>query len=206
MNYGRCAAETIPAPMKRHNDPAPTLERAELERQVESLRRNARSLCREHDILRKADAQLKNGQGAAPLFASNRGKGRLVDALRNTYARPALLAALGLARRSCLCHSERPRAADKYIRVRQVLTGSVKLSYRSNNGRRMRTALGRPQALSNIDTVELQDQAGNVYLSPSIACVEFRNTQKYLTQYPYCGQDLLAWQRAKIGAMCGTRH
>ena len=45
--------------MKQHNDSPPDPERAELERQVETLRRNLRQLQLEHDLLKKANELLK---------------------------------------------------------------------------------------------------------------------------------------------------
>ncbi|MGF6918118.1 hypothetical protein OKW28_002291 [Paraburkholderia sp. 40] len=45
--------------MKRHNDSPHTPERGELERQVESLRRDIRQLQLEHDILEKTNQLLK---------------------------------------------------------------------------------------------------------------------------------------------------
>jgi transposase-like protein len=49
----------VPASMKRHKTPAPPHERAELEQQVESLRRDIRQLQLERDILKKANELLK---------------------------------------------------------------------------------------------------------------------------------------------------
>ena len=48
-----------PASMKRHNDPPPASELSELERQVESLRRDIRHLQLERDILEKATELVK---------------------------------------------------------------------------------------------------------------------------------------------------
>ncbi|MGF6932159.1 hypothetical protein OKW41_001298 [Paraburkholderia sp. UCT70] len=45
--------------MKRHNDSPHAPERGELERQVESLRRDIRQLQLEHDILEKTNQLLK---------------------------------------------------------------------------------------------------------------------------------------------------
>lgn len=50
-----------PASMKRHKNPASAPERAELEQQLESLRRDIRQLQLEHDILKKANELLKKG-------------------------------------------------------------------------------------------------------------------------------------------------
>ena len=56
----------------------------ELERQVESLRRDLRRLQLEHDILKKANGLLKKGLGVDLSLLSNREKTVLVDALRET--------------------------------------------------------------------------------------------------------------------------
>lgn len=45
--------------MKRQKKPAPDSERAKLEQQVESLRRDVRQLQLEHDILKKANELIK---------------------------------------------------------------------------------------------------------------------------------------------------
>lgn len=49
----------VPASMKRKKKPAPDHDRAELEQQVESLRRDIRQLQLEHDILKKANELIK---------------------------------------------------------------------------------------------------------------------------------------------------
>ena len=74
-----------PASMKPNNDSPPDPERAELERQVESLRRDVRQLQLEHDILKKANELLKKGLGVDLPLLTNREKAVLVDALRKTY-------------------------------------------------------------------------------------------------------------------------
>lgn len=45
--------------MKLHNDSPPDPQRTDLERQVESLRRDIRQLQLEHDLLKKANELLK---------------------------------------------------------------------------------------------------------------------------------------------------
>lgn len=49
--------------MRHQKKPAPNLERAELEQQVESLRRDIRKLELERDILKKANALIKKKMG-----------------------------------------------------------------------------------------------------------------------------------------------
>ena len=81
--------------MKPHNDSPSDPERAELERQVESLRRDVRQLQLEHDILKKANELLKKGLGVDLPLLSNREKTVLVDALRKIYALSELFVELG---------------------------------------------------------------------------------------------------------------
>ncbi len=59
-----------PASMKRQKKPAPDDERAKLEQQVESLRRDIRQLQLEHDILKKANELIKKGMGIDPQLLS----------------------------------------------------------------------------------------------------------------------------------------
>src|SRR6202012_332791 len=85
----------VPASMKRKKKPVPDHERAELEQQVESLRRDIRQLQLEHDILKKANELIKKGMGVVPQLLSNREKTMLVAALKQASPLPALLAVLG---------------------------------------------------------------------------------------------------------------
>lgn len=135
----------VAASMKRHNSPIPPPERAELEQQVESLRRDIRQLQLEHDILKKANELLKKGLGIDPQLLSNREKTMLVDALRQTYTLPELLVALSLARSCYFYHRARLLAADKYAGVRRVITDIFKLNHHCYGYRRIRAALGRQQ-------------------------------------------------------------
>jgi len=134
-----------PASMKRQSKPAPDDERAELEQQVESLRRDIRKLQLEHDILKKANELLKKEMGAAPQLLSNREKTMLVDALKLTYALPELLAVLGLARSSYFYHRARLLVANKYATARSVIANIFELNHRCYGYRRIRAALGRQQ-------------------------------------------------------------
>jgi transposase InsO family protein len=129
--------------MKRQKKPAPDHERAKLEQQVESLRRNIRQLQLEHDILKKANELIKKGMGITPQLLSNREKTMLVDALKQTYALPELLAVLGLARSSYYYHRARLLLADKYAGARRVIADIFELNHRCYGYRRMRAALRR---------------------------------------------------------------
>jgi transposase InsO family protein/transposase-like protein len=127
----------VPASMKRKKKPAPDHERAELEQQVESLRRDIQQLQLEHDILKKANPQL----------LSNREKTMLVDALKQTYALPELLAALGLPRSSYFYHRARLLVADRHADARRVIADIFELNHRCYGYRRIRAALIRQQVV-----------------------------------------------------------
>ena len=129
--------------MTRSNDPPQTSEQATLEQQVESLRRDIRKLQIEHDILKKANEILKKGLGVDPQLLTNREKTELVDALKQTYTLPELLAELGLARSSYFYHRARIQTADKYAGVRLAIADIFELNHRCYGYRRVRAALGR---------------------------------------------------------------
>ncbi|GJG94347.1 IS3 family transposase [Cupriavidus pauculus] len=134
-----------PASMKRQSKPAPDHERAELEQQVESLRRDIRKLQLEHDILKKANELIKKEVGVDPQLLSNREKTMLVDALHQTYSLLELLAALGLARSSNFYHRARLLVSDKYASARCAIANIFELNYRCYGYRRIRAALARQQ-------------------------------------------------------------
>jgi transposase InsO family protein len=129
--------------MTRRNDPPQTSEQTTLEQQVESLRRDIRKLQIEHDILKKANEILKKGLGVDPQLLTNREKTELVDALKQTYTLPELLAELGLARSSYFYHRARIQTADKYAGVRLAIADIFELNHRCYGYRRVRAALGR---------------------------------------------------------------
>jgi hypothetical protein len=74
--------------MKPNNDSPPDPERAQLERQVETLRRDIRQLQLEHGILKKANEIIKKDLGVNLQLLTNQEKTRLVDALRDAYGLP----------------------------------------------------------------------------------------------------------------------
>ncbi len=85
----------------KHTHPSPKeREQQELERQVEALRREVRQLRLEQDLLNKANELLKKGLGVDLQLLSNRVKTLLIDALKENYGLPELLAQLGIARSS----------------------------------------------------------------------------------------------------------
>ena len=136
-------APEAPASVKPNNDLPPDPERAELERQVQSLRRDIRKLQLEHDILKKANEIIKKGLGADLPLLSNQEKTRLVDALRDAYGLPELFAELDLARSSYFYHRAQLRGADKYADARLVITDVFERNHRCYGYRRIRAALGR---------------------------------------------------------------
>jgi len=132
-----------PASMKHSNNSPPVPERAELERQLESLQRDIRQLQLERDLLKKANELLKKGLGVDLQLLTNREKTLLVDALKELYALPELLAQLDLARSSYFYHRARVKVADKYLAVRQTLTDIFELNHRCYGYRRLQASLAR---------------------------------------------------------------
>ena len=133
----------VPASMKRHADLPSEPQRAELERQLESLRRDVRNLQLEHDLLKKANELLKKGLGVDLQLLTNREKTLLVDALRHTHALPDLLARLGLARSSYFYHRARLWVADKYVDVRRTIADIFERNHRCYGYRRIHASLSR---------------------------------------------------------------
>lgn len=132
-----------PASMKPNNDSPPDPERAELERQVETLRRDIRQLQLERDILKKANEIIKKDLGVNLQLLTNQEKTRLVDALRDAYGLPELFAELDLARSSYFYHRARLRVADKYGGVRRTIADIFALNHCCYGYRRIQASLGR---------------------------------------------------------------
>jgi transposase-like protein len=120
----------VPASMKRNNNPPPAPELAELERQLESLQRDIRHLQLERDLLKKANEIVKKDLGVDLQLLTNREKTFLVDALKELYALPELLAQLDLARSAYFYHRARVKVADKYLALRQTVTDIFELNHR----------------------------------------------------------------------------
>ena len=133
----------VPASMKRNNNSPIAPERAELERQLESLQRHIRHLQLERDLLNKANEIVKKGLGVDLQLLTNREKTLLVDALKELYALPELLAQLDLARSSYFYHRARVKVADKYLVVRQTITDIFELNHRCYGYRRLQASLTR---------------------------------------------------------------
>lgn len=130
-----------PVPMKRQQDAPATSDRAELEQQVEALRRDIRRLQLEKDLLKKANELLKKELGIDRQELTNREKTQLVDALRATYTLTELLCELDLPRSSYFYHRARLEMADKYADVRQAMTDIFERNYRCYGYRRIHASL-----------------------------------------------------------------
>lgn len=129
--------------MKRRKTPAPAPEREELERQLEALQRDVRQLQLEHDLLKKANELLKKDLGVDLPLLSNREKTRLVDALKDLYRLPELLAQLRLPRSSYFYHRARASLADKYVAIRRIITEIFETNHRCYGYRRLQASLAR---------------------------------------------------------------
>ena len=132
-----------PASMKRDKEPPTKTDKAQLEKQVESLRRDIRQLQLERDLLKKANEILKKGLGVDLELLTNREKTMLVDALREAYALPQLLDELHLPRSSYFYHRARLGLADKYAEVRRSIADIFHSNHRCYGYRRIQASLIR---------------------------------------------------------------
>ena len=141
----RLLGREAPASMKHTNQSPRAQERDELEREVEALRREVRQLRLEQDLLNKANELLKKGLGVDLQLLSNREKTLLIDALKEHYGLPELLAQLGIARSSYFYHRARAVVGDKYVQVRQSITEIFESNHRCYGYRRLQASLTRQQ-------------------------------------------------------------
>jgi len=130
-----------PASMKRQQEAPPDLDRAELEQQVEMLRRDIRRLQLEKDVLKKASELIKKELGIDRQHLTNREKTLLVDALKPSYPLTQLLSEVGLPRSSYFYHLARLKVADKYAEVRDAMTDIFERNYRCYGYRRIHACL-----------------------------------------------------------------
>lgn len=120
-----------PASMKRQKDSAPPdVERAELEKQLDEVRRNVHRLQLEQDVLKKANELIKKDVGIDQCLRTNREKTQLVDALSHAYALTDLLNEKSLARRSYFYHRAKLDVADKYADVRRTMAEVFERNHR----------------------------------------------------------------------------
>jgi transposase InsO family protein len=129
--------------MKPQQDPSPSSERDELERELERLQQDVKRLKLEQDILKKANELLKKELGIDQQLLTNREKSQLVDALRSTHALADLLAEIKLPRSSYFYHRGRLELGDKYAAVRGVMADIFERNYRCYGSRRMHATLAR---------------------------------------------------------------
>ena len=163
--------------MKRKNNSPPAPELAELERQLESLQRDIRHLQLERDLLKKANEIVKKGLGVDLQRLTNREKTLVVDALKELYGLPELLAQLELALSS---YSE--KVVQRLIKQESLVVSKPK---RRRYGSYLGEISPAPENLINrdfhaaapnekwlTDITEFQIPAGKVYLSPVIDCFD----------------------------------
>ena len=129
------------ASMKRQQDAPASLDRVELEQQLETLRRDIQRLQLEKDLLKKANELLKKELGIDRQSLTNREKTQLVDALRPIYTLTELLCEVDLPRSSYFYHRVRLEVADKYVEARQAMTDIFERNYRCYGYRRMHASL-----------------------------------------------------------------
>ncbi|HBO4002011.1 TPA: IS3 family transposase [Pseudomonas aeruginosa] len=156
-----------PASMKRRHELPPSAERQELERQIESLRRDVHRLQLEHDLLKKANELIKKDTGIDRKVLTNREKTMLADALRQQYPLAELLETLDLPRSSYFYHRARLQAKEKYAQVRHAMAEIFEGNHCCYGYRRMRAALSR-QCLRLSEKVirRLMRQEGLVVAKP----------------------------------------
>ncbi|AOF94478.1 IS3 family transposase [Sinorhizobium sp. RAC02] len=143
-----------PSSMKRRNTSPPAPDREELERQLEALQRDVRQLQLEHDLLKKANELLKKGLGVDLPLLSNREKTRLVDALKDLYRLPELLAQLRLPRSSYFYHRARASLADKYVAIRRSIIEIFETNHRCYGYRRLQASLARERVMISEKVVQ----------------------------------------------------
>lgn len=134
----------VPPSMTRQHEPESPLspDHTELEKTVDSLRRDIRKLQLEHDLLKKANEWLKKGLGVNLHLLTNREKAMLVDALRPTYTLSELLTEVDIARSSYFYHRACAKGPDKYADARRVMALVFENNHRCYGYRRLRAALG----------------------------------------------------------------
>ncbi|WP_284948320.1 IS3 family transposase [Acidisoma cladoniae] len=156
-----------PASMNRNNNSPPAPELAELQRQLELLQRDIRHLQLERDLLKKANEIVKKGLGVDLQLLTNREKTLLIDALKELYTLPELLAQVDLARSSYFYHQGRVKMADNYLVLRQTITDIFELNNCCYGYSRLQASLTR-QCITISEKVmqRLMKQEGLVVSKP----------------------------------------
>ncbi len=127
--------------MKHQQDAPASSDGAELEQQMDTLRRDVRRLQLEKDVLKKASELLKKELGIDRQPLTNREKTQLVDALREDYALTDLLGEVDLPRSSYFYQRARLQMADKYADARQAMVDIFERNYRCYGYRRIHASL-----------------------------------------------------------------
>lgn len=156
-----------PASMKRKNNLLAAPEQAELERQLEALKRDIHQLQLERDLLNKANELLKKGLGINLQLLPNREKTLLIDALKEHYGLLELLVQLGIARSSYFYHRARAAVGDKYSSVRRSITDIFDKNLRCYGYRRLQATLAKQEVTISEKVVQrLMKQEGLVVAKP----------------------------------------
>jgi len=117
--------------------------------------------------LKKANELLKKGLGVDLERLTNREKTLLVDALKDLYRLPELLAQLELVRSSYFYHRARVNLADKYLAIRRSITEIFEINHRCYGYRRLQASLARQRVTISEKVVQrLMKQEGLVVAKP----------------------------------------
>jgi transposase InsO family protein/transposase-like protein len=130
---------TIDMPKKKR--PHKSEEHGKLQEQVEDLQQRMYQLQLEHDILKKANDQLKKDQGVNPDLLTNKEKTNLIDALLDTYRLNELLDAVGLPKSSYFYHKARMKLPEKYAESRVHIKEIFNSNWQCYGYRRIRVEL-----------------------------------------------------------------
>ena len=179
-----------PASMKRIKDLSTETTKADLERQVEALRRDMRHLQLERDPLKKANEIIKKDLGVILQLLSNREKTMLVDALKDANTLPELLDELFLARSSYFYHRARLRAADKYCAVRGTIADIFESNHRCYGSRRIWATVSRQR----------------VYISEKVVRRLMRQESLVSVQSVSAGDDAVAHRTSEEGDEEGAKR
>lgn len=143
-----------PSLMKRRKANSKVPEREELERRLEALQRDVRGLQLEHDPSEEGQRTPKKDLGVDLQILSNWEKTQLIDALKEVYRLPELLAQLRIARSSYFYHRARMCLADKYAAVRHSLAEIFEANRRCYGYRRLQTSLVRQSVIISEKVVQ----------------------------------------------------
>lgn len=129
--------------MTRRRDLSKIASKDELERELESLRRDVQRLQLKHDLLKKANELLKKDLGIDPRLLANREKTLLVDDLRQIQALSELFTHLDLARSSYFYHWAQLRLGDTQSELRQAVVALFKANHYCYGYRRVHAVLAK---------------------------------------------------------------